>query len=146
MSTNIQQLASALDVLRRMDSAESKARRDLNPGHWDAVKWAWEDLRDAIMRGAPSGSGIDCGTTLAEQVCSATRIELYCEFHHMDQHGYYDGWTRHPITITPAFDGISMKVGGRDRNGIKEYLAEVYYDWARSECPHVFTMPAPVAA
>jgi hypothetical protein len=60
----------------------------------------------------------------------------------MNEHGMYDGWTRHAITIRPTFDGIDVRIGGRDRNGIKEYLADVYREWAHAECTHKFTLPA----
>lgn len=132
MTTNIQQLAACVATIKRLEHPECTAHRMLG---------AWRDLRDAIMRDAPSGSGIDCGTTLSEQVCSATRIELYCEFHHMDDVGMYSGWTEHRVTITPTFDGIDVRIGGRDRNGIKDYLADVYRTWALAECPHKFTLP-----
>lgn len=36
----------------------------------------------------PSGSGIDLGT------CTAEKLVFTTSFHHMDQFGTYDGWTR----------------------------------------------------
>lgn len=144
MATNIQTLAAAIATLKRFD--EGTALPHANTEHMRTVGDAWRDLRDAIMCDAPSGSGIDCGTTLCEDKCTPTRLVLACSFHHMNDVGMYSGWTEHTITITPTFDGIDVRIGGRDRNGIKEYLHDVYSAWARSECPHVFTMPAPVAA
>lgn len=47
--------------------------------------------------------------------------------HHMNPDGYYDGWTEHTVTVTPSFIGrFDLKVSGRDRNGIKDYIAEVF--------------------
>jgi len=80
----------------------------------------------------PRGSGIDNGTTVVE--CTPTRVILECGFHHMNEHGYYDGWTHHRITITPTFAGIVVKVSGKDRNQIKEYLADTYSACLESEC------------
>lgn len=79
----------------------------------------------------PSGSGIDNGTTVIE--CTPTKVVMECGFHHMDEHGYYNGWTHHRITVTPTFAGIVVKVSGRDRNGIKEYLADTYATCLESE-------------
>ena len=79
---------------------------------------------EQLVNMLPSGSGIDCGTNLVS--ASATKIVLECSFHHMDEHGYYDGWTKHRITVRPTFDSIDISVSGRNRNDIKEYLHEVY--------------------
>ena len=88
----------------------------------------WGDIArtrlDQLVNMLPSGSGIDCGTKLVS--ASATKIVLECSFHHMDEHGYYDGWTEHRITVRPTFDSIDISVSGRNRNDIKEYLHEVY--------------------
>ena len=41
----------------------------------------------------------------------------------MNDDGYYDGWTDHILTVTPNLGGYpDMKISGRDRNNIKEYL------------------------
>lgn len=75
----------------------------------------------------PSGSGIDSGTEIASVNTKTERILLTCSFHHMDEHGGYDGWTDHKITVTPSFSGINVRVtGGNNRNDINEYLNEVY--------------------
>lgn len=74
----------------------------------------------------PSGSGIDCGTTIDLDASSDEKIVLACEYHHTNDVGYYDGWSSHRITITPSFMGLNIKISGRDRNLIKDYLYEVY--------------------
>jgi hypothetical protein len=74
----------------------------------------------------PSGSGIDNGTKLVS--ADSTKIVLSAEYHHMNDGGYYDGWTTHRITIRAQFGGIDVTIGGRNRDDIKEYLAQVYYD------------------
>ena len=75
----------------------------------------------------PSGSGIDCGTKIVE--CTAKKLVLQADFHHMDEHGFYDGWSEHQVIVTPSFDGIDMRITGRDRNHIKEHLGEMFH-WA----------------
>lgn len=82
---------------------------------------------DAIEHMLPSGSGIDCGTKIDRDKSGFERVVLTCSFHHMDDCGGYDGWTDHTITVRPSFLGrFSVNVSGRDRNGIKDYLVEVY--------------------
>lgn len=96
----------------------------------------WLDRHEAtlarIEKQLPSGSGIDSGTTIERDECTPDRIVLSCGFHHMNECGMYDGWTQHEIVIRPTFDGIDVRITGRDRNGIKEYLGDVYY-YALSE-------------
>ena len=88
----------------------------------------WGDIArtrlDQLVNMLPSGSGIDSGTKLVS--ASATKIVLECSFHHMNETGYYDGWTKHRITVRPTFDSLDIHISGRNRNDIKEYLHEVY--------------------
>lgn len=95
------------------------------------TEWAekHQDALDALVREhMPSGSGIDSGTTILIDRTGATRITLACQFHHMNEHGVYDGWTAHQITARPEFiGGLRIQVSGQDRNGIKDYLADVYH-------------------
>ena len=92
----------------------------------------WEEnwtrrIRD-IEQGLPSGSGIDCGTKIVLPDCTADKLVLLASYHHMHpQSGMYDGWTEHVIVVRPTFSGIALKIGGRNRNDIKDYLHEVYH-------------------
>lgn len=75
----------------------------------------------------PSGSGFDTGTRISIEESTPDKLVLVTSYHHMDEHGTYDGWTDHKIVITPSLaHGFSMKIGGRDRNDIKDYIGEVY--------------------
>ena len=82
----------------------------------------------ALCKMLPSGSGIDNGTKLVRvrTTPGAEMVELECSFHHMNQHGYYDGWTEHTIRVRPSFSGLNITISGTDRNEIKEYLHDVY--------------------
>lgn len=114
----------------------------------------WRDRHEAALvqlaQLLPSGSGIDRGTEIDIDASgpagskSIDRIVLTLGFHHMDEHRSYAGWTDHTITVRPAFDGLQLTIGGRNRNGIKDYLYDVYdvalstvyvacYDVARDE-------------
>lgn len=72
----------------------------------------------------PSGSGFDAGTKLVLSASTPARLVFQTSFHHMDEHGGYDGWTEHRVYVTSQFDGMGFTVGGKDRNGIKDYIAD----------------------
>lgn len=84
------------------------------------------DALDAMESDLPRGSGIDRGTRLDLERCRDNRVVFDVSFHHMDDNGYYDGWTDHKIVVTPEFGGFDIRITGRDRNGIKDYLRDVY--------------------
>ncbi len=94
-----------------------------------------EATLDTLMRNtAPSGSGIDHGTELLASECKPGNLVFETAFHHMDEHGYYDGWTDHKVIVTPSFIGdIDIRITGRDRHFIKDYLADVYHSWLTEE-------------
>lgn len=74
----------------------------------------------------PSGSGWDMGTRFASR-STRNRIVLYGSWHHMDENGFYCGWTDHKIIITPSLaNGFNLRVTGKDRNDIKSYLHELF--------------------
>jgi hypothetical protein len=80
------------------------------------------------METAPSGSGFDNGTQIDEDRSDVLRFAT--AFHHMDECGMYDGWTEHTIRVKPSLAwGFDLKVSGRDRNGIKDYIADVFAQW-----------------
>lgn len=85
-----------------------------------------ERLQTLMREFMPSGSGIDNGTHLLD-AAKPERILFRVSFHHMDDSGGYDGWTDHTVSARPSFvHGIELRISGRDRNQIKEYLAEVF--------------------
>ncbi len=93
----------------------------------------FNDLGLWVKRHGPSGSGIDMGTALSE-MSDPGRIVLGTHFHHMDEHGGYDGWTEHKVTVKASMlFGIDITVGGRNRNDIKELLHQTYHHWLTSE-------------
>src|SRR5262245_54181916 len=73
-----------------------------------------ETLQTIIDNFLPSGSGINHGTRLDDR-STPDRIILLCDFHHMSEHGYYDGWTSHQIVITPSLvHDFTLRITGRD--------------------------------
>lgn len=75
----------------------------------------------------PSGAGWDSGTTFEEDESNPHKLVFSGSYHHMNDLGTYDGWTDHKIIVTPRFNGIDIRITGRNRNGIKEYLHQLFY-------------------
>jgi hypothetical protein len=87
-----------------------------------------------IRADLPSGSGIDSGTELDPYECKPDRLVFSLGFHHMDENGFYDGWTQHQVILKPSLEnGFDMRITGKDRNQIKEYLYQVYDSYFNSE-------------
>lgn len=99
----------------------------------------WEDRHAETIDGLvkdhlPSGSGFDSGTEFDWDKSTPQKLVFHTSFHHMNQDGYYDGWTDHSVIVKPCLMfGFQLRVTGRDRNGIKEYIAEVFQDCLREE-------------
>lgn len=102
----------------------------------ETVSESWRDTAEAdlkaVMDTAPAGSGIDDGIQVISY--KPGRIVLSCDFHHMNDGGFYDGWTKHTAVITPSLEwGFDLRITGKDRNGIKEYLVDTLHGWLDEE-------------
>jgi hypothetical protein len=76
----------------------------------------------------PSGSGVDCGTKLDIEFSNPDKLVFDVDYHHMSDGGYYDGWTKHQVIVTPSLGHeFSLQITGPDRNDIKEYLHEIFH-------------------
>ncbi len=92
-----------------------------------------ETIKSLVDDHMPSGSGWDCGTSYDLNDWTDSKMVFHGSFHHMNDGGYYDGWTDHTVTIRPSFNGIDMAISGRDRNDIKDYLGETFYSALQTE-------------
>ena len=107
-----------------------------------------QDRVDRILACLPRGSGIDAGTTIVS--VTDKQIVLTAGYHHMNEGGYYDGWTEHTIRVRPSLMlGMIVTVGGPNRNQIKDYLQELYarvmdqeFEWLVAR-PAATQTPAP---
>jgi hypothetical protein len=96
----------------------------------------WDAQLDRIEeQHLPSGSGIDGGTKIDREDSNENKILLRTSFHHMNEHGGYNGWTNHLIVIEASLlsEFHVKRVSGRNRNDIKDYLAEVFDAALREE-------------
>lgn len=74
----------------------------------------------------PHGSGIESAIDVSNSL--PNKIILNVSYHHMNENGYYDGYTYHIIKITPDLSsGFNLSISGKNRNDIKEYLYECFY-------------------
>lgn len=120
MRTVVQAIAQALLAIDRSD-AEWQAKHE-------------EAIRDLVKKTGPSGGGIDCGTSVDFDRSRPDLLVFQTSFHHMNEHGSYDGWTNHDVIVKPSLAfGFTLRIMGNDRNGIKDYLADVYQQWLSSE-------------
>ena len=92
----------------------------------------WEEkhtvkIHKLINKYLPSGSGWDCGTNISWDENPNEKLVFYGSFHHMDEHGGYQRWTSHNVIVKPDWQGISLRITGRNHNDIKEYLADLFY-------------------
>lgn len=111
------QIAAAFEALRNCERAGNDEWMDI-----------WADRLDSLCRDhLPSGSGFDNGTELERDTSRPDRLVFLAGFHHMNDSGFYDGWTHHRVVVSPAFvSGFDIRVTGRDRRGIKDYIAETF--------------------
>jgi hypothetical protein len=122
MAKVYQAIASKIEAMRNCNKS---GNGEWFTRHHDAID-------NIVKEYMPSGSGVDSGTqfdTCEHVDCNRDRLIFTTAFHHMDEHGGYDGWTQHSVIVTPSLArGFDIKVTGSDRNGIEDYLADLFYD------------------
>lgn len=96
----------------------------------------WEAYLDQLAGALPSGSGWDSGTKIDLARSTSESIVLLGSFHHMNDGGFYDGWTDHTIRVRASLTSrIRITVSGRNRNDIKEHLHEIFYHAMMADVP-----------
>ena len=91
-------------------------------------------IEEAVKNAFPSGSGFDCGTRFDLNAANGKDLRFVVEFHHMNEGGFYDGWTTHNVTVKPSLaNGFLMTISGPNRNEIKDYITEVFNTLLRDE-------------
>jgi hypothetical protein len=76
----------------------------------------------------PHGSGFDNGTSIDWTKSTGERLIFNTAFHHMDEHGSYCGWSDHSVIVNPSLCyGFDVRVTGRGRRGIKEYIGDAFH-------------------
>lgn len=102
----------------------------------------WEKKHHDVVRQLeeylPSGSGFDSGSIVDLGSTTDTKLVIHTSYHHMGENGMCLAWTDHQVIVTPSFRGIDIRITGKNRNDIKDYIAEVFYD-ALQRCDYSFT-------
>lgn len=80
----------------------------------------------------PSGSGFDSGTELLTSSENFKgrlgSLVFSTSFHHMDQNGGYDGWTEHMVVVKPDWEGFNIRCTGPNRNAVRDYVEDTFYN------------------
>jgi hypothetical protein len=114
-------IASATQA--RLNCLETE-KRENRKHDWTARH---EETIEELTKLLPSGSGIDSGITFDFDKSNGEKLVFHFDFHHMDENGFYDGWTNHSLTVRPSLvHGIELTISGRNKNDIKEYLHELF--------------------
>lgn len=84
-------------------------------------------IEELVKEHMPAGGGFDSGTHIDFIKSTSESLVFTTAFHHMNEIGYYDGWTEHTVKVTPSLQwGFELKISGRNRNDIKDYMHEVF--------------------
>lgn len=126
MSAFYQAIATALDASDRSAKLVDRAG-DTAFAH-KAMCVEWRDYLEAqVKEHAPSGSGFDSGTYLDYAKSTPAKLVFVTAFHHMNDAGFYVGWSHHTVVVTASLlYGVDIQVTGRDRAGIKQFIAEQF--------------------
>ena len=127
-----QTIAALVDARARCLTSTTRVMdgdTDVTLSHWQDMANRHEVTVNLLCRDRlPNGSGWDSGTTIDWHASTAEKLVFYGEYHHMDDGGFYDGWTEHTVTVRPSLAfGIELKISGRNRNAIKDYLADLFH-------------------
>jgi hypothetical protein len=112
------ELSKLIDARSRCANASStsSAQSEWFGRHTDTIE-------SLVKQHLPHGSGYDCGTKIDLDRSHTNKLVFTTEFHHMDENGYYDGWTEHTVTVTPSLARkFNLRISGRNRNDIKEMI------------------------
>lgn len=97
----------------------------------------WDERLAQLGQSLPHGSGFDSGTDIITDVRTPDyEIVLDTSFHHMKE-GMYDGWTHHRVVIRPTFTGLHIDVKGKDKNQIKDYIADCLHTSLSEPAPEM---------
>lgn len=100
----------------------------------------YEYALEALMKHMPSGSGIDSGTKLLIAESNQEKLVFSVEYHHMNQNGFYCGWSSRLLTITPTLlSEFKLDFSDEDYSGVdcQNYDEETNEEYDDEESFHV---------
>ena len=123
-TTLLSAIAQELGRSGRLD--ETAERFNWSESHHSAQEDDISAGLDSLESLLPSGSGLDNGCSI-DRGGKPGAVRVSCDFHHMNGVGFYDGWTEHTVTARACLEtGFTLAVSGKNRNDIKDYLADVF--------------------
>lgn len=89
--------------------------------------YKWTETIERETDNLPSGSGIDSAPKFDFDKSTPEKLIFHFGYHHMNESGMYDGWTDHSLIVTPSLQfGFHIRITGKDRNQVKDYLYETF--------------------
>lgn len=86
----------------------------------------------AVRDHLPRGSGFDMGSSFEPEESGPGRLCFMTHFHHMNEVGFYTGWTSHTVIVRSVFFGApEIVVRGRNFNRIKDLVSETFAHLSR---------------
>lgn len=80
-----------------------------------------------VKKFMPYGSGFDSGSRIDHEQSTSNKLVFNTSFRHMDESGYYNGWSDHTIVVTPdLMHTVDIAVSGDDTNDINDYVHEQF--------------------
>ena len=110
-------------LAHKLDAIENCKR--MGNGEWENRHT--DDIAQLVADYMPTGSGFDSGTDIDWQKSSVDKLVFTTSFHHMDENGFYCGWSDHTVTVKPSLAfGYRLSISGRNVNEIKEYMYQTF--------------------
>lgn len=107
---------------------------EFNPAKYPTAQEIFDKTEEQIKNALPSGSGFDDKIRVDYKNSKPDKIVLIANFHHMDDNGYYDGWSYHNIIITPSLSwSFNLRITGQNRRDIKSYIADCAHHFLNEE-------------
>lgn len=121
MQTVAQRAASLILAIQNCQKPGFNGHLDYPAKHIEALEALARDY-------LPRGSGFDRGCTFDVDASRADCLVIRTAFHHMDENGYYCGWSDHVVRVRAdlAF-GFTVSVSGRNVRDIKDYIADTFH-------------------
>ena len=100
---------------------------DWNPTEWKYLDSKNKQLDELIDKYLPSGSGFD-GKIELDEKSTDEKIILHVEYHHMNDNGFYDGWSTFKVIITAsmAYNYYCTQVKGE--SVVRKYFYHAGFD------------------
>jgi len=96
--------------------------KTVNEMYMDTCNEDIEEMQNVL----PSGSGFDSGCKIDVEKSGESKVIINFSYHHMNNNGYYDGWTEHELLITPKFNGWDLRISGTNKNQVKDYFYDTF--------------------